>query len=503
VGRRRRFDIFLILYLTAVVGFAVVSRERSLESEYWSERVEKAIETFLPRLPLTAESDTMRWYVNGSDTNGLVTGYNEVFQTQIIVSDIHADDNISMNIHSIIRDSLLTSPELLRVGKRSGRGPLEDMIVSFPLSGVFPYTGKYTVNLVGRSTRVRETAPGRFRYRDRHFDSTLASRDLIASLERNVVSFTVNVIDTSMHPVKTFEPLWMSVERTEIVSAIGFEERNTILTNLGWASPDVSVVRGGGRLIRVSSTDRQTEYQWVGRTPSYSDTVVVEARLQRNAGGKDIAVASFAVSGVVPYLIVSPPQLLYSGEELTIDIRITGLEQEQLYTWELFEDAGSRFPVSKLKGSGPLVTYRIPSNYAGKLLAVEARYSGLPYRFISRTSHASGQSRFVFPVISPPTRIEMQFAENITAVQSHRFKASRFFDPRFAGEQPIDRMMDVKVEVVTGDGRVLPTEISMIRKGVFEFLIKDPERIARGGEYALLRISAGETTVHRNVFIRR
>ena len=85
MAQRKRIDIFFILYLTAILGFVVVSRERDKIDEGMHELNEQIVRTFVPPVPLRPEGDTLRCYVD-ADSNGIVIGDPRVFETKVFAS---------------------------------------------------------------------------------------------------------------------------------------------------------------------------------------------------------------------------------------------------------------------------------------------------------------------------------------------------------------------------------------------------------------------------------
>ncbi|MFA6234360.1 MAG: hypothetical protein WC824_09310 [Bacteroidota bacterium] len=501
MARNRRIDIFFILYLTAIVGFIVVSKERDKSDDEMHELNNQIARTFVPPVPLAAESDTLICFVD-ADVNGIVIGTPVIFQTRVLVHDIGPDDAISLTLHSVIHNGTLTTPDMVALGTRTGMGSIEDNTVYFPVSCVFPRTGMYHVNLSARADRVHETEPGLFFYHGIRFDTTIVSREIIDAVESSGITLTVMVEDTSIDRTTSLQELRAEAERVSIASAVGFEERNRVTVNLGWANPVVSIVRGGGRLKEVSRTDRSLEYQWSSTVGTLPDTVEIEARTRRQAGGKDVARARFAVSGVLPFLLSAPPEQLFAGEDISVDLSVEGLNDSQQYSWRLYEEVRPGDELLKTEGRGPRVTYRIPNSYAGKRLSVDARYNGRPYRLLSRISYMSGSSRLVLPVIEPPTRIELVLPERALASESFHFSASKYNDIRFRGEQPVDRLAEVSVEVTNEEGRELETDVWMIRKGEFEFSLVNRTAIRKGGERVIVKILAGRSAEQRSIHLR-
>lgn len=502
MARRKRIDIFFILYLTAIIGFVVVSKERDKNDERMQHLNERIIRTFLPQLPMALEQDTVRWYVD-ADSSGIIAGDIPMFSDKVYVRDIGSEDKISVRLHSKKYNSLLNFDDIVSVGERIGVGRIVDRTVYFPVSAMFPRTGTYALNFTATATRVHEIAPGRFRYHGITFDTTLVSRAMVAQLEHSTTTLTVQVIDTSVEHVKTLEPLQLTAERQSIASAIGFKEVNIIETNLAWSDPRVEIIRGSGRLERMNGDRRSAQYRWTHTVTALPDTVLIEARLDRNAGGKDIARVGFTVSGVQPFLRSPLPTALYAGENLDLRIAVDGLDDEQRYSWALYEAAGADEPIEKDAGSAPHVRYRIPNSFGGKRLIVDARYDGRPYRWISSRSDAAGESRFILPVLNPPTRITVNLPARASVMETFRFSASRYTDPRFRGEQPVDRLSDVRVDLFDEENNLIRTDVSMVRKGEFTFIIQDKELIRPEGERVVVQVHAAEASVQSTMWLHR
>jgi hypothetical protein len=497
VATRRRVDIFFILYLTAIVGFVVVSKERDQRDKEMQELNESIVRALIPPVPMHPEGDTLRCYVD-ADSNGVVIGAPAEFRTWMEVRDIGPEDSVSLSVHSVVFDETLVPPDLARVGSRTGIGQLQDNLVAFPVSLVIERCGRYEVTITARSRRVHES-DGVFRYRGARFDSTLVARALIDEVERNTRAIVVIAEDTSIATPKSVPELEIGVARGEIVSSVGFEERNLVRVNLGWAAPSVAIVRGGGTLRLRSRNAREAEYLWSGAVSARPDSVTIEARAFRGAGGKDIARTTFTIRGSYPFLPSLRPSVAYSGEDINFDISVSGLDDPTRYHWKLFEATGSDRPILKAEGNGPRVTYRIPSLYGGRRFIVDATYDGRRYRVYSRRAYTADDSRYELHVVEPPIRIEAALPVRASKAEAFAFTASRYHHPRFRGEQPVDRLGDVEVEVRNENGQRIDTDVWMVRKGAFEFSLRDRERIRRGGERVSIVIRAGDSALRRSV----
>ena len=205
------------------------------------------------------------------------------------------------------------------------------------------------------------------------------------------------------------------------------------------------------------------------------------------------------MSGVLPFLPISRPEKVFSGEEINFDISVSGLDEPGRYSWKLYEEAGRGSRILKAEGRASRVLYRIPNSFAGKTLIVDARYGGQPYRVYSRRSYVVGGSRFNLRVIEPPTRIELAFPDRAPVASSFRFSVSRYSNARFRGEQPVARLADVRVEIRNKQNRELEAEVWMVRKGEFEFSLVDRKAIRKGGERVMLTVHAGSSTVRRSL----
>lgn len=497
MATRRRVDIFFILYLTAIVAFVVVSKERDQRDKEMLELNESIVRALIPPVPMQPERDTLRCYVD-ADSSGIVVGAPAEFQTWMYVRDIGPEDAISLSVHSVVLDSTLVSPDIARIGPRTGVGQIQDNLVAFPVSLVIERPGRYEVTVSARARRVHESE-GKFRYRGARFDSTLVSRALVDEVERNRRGIVVIAEDTSVTTPRSVPELAIDVARQEIVSAVGFEEGNVIRVSPGWAAPDVAIIRGGGKLRPRSRNARVAEYVWTGTVSARPDSVTVEARAFRGAGGKDIARATFTISGTLPFLPTPRPMLAYSGEEIDFDISVSGLEDPRRYHWKLFESTGSGRPILKAEGNGPRVTYRIPSLFGGRRFLVDATYDGRHYRVYSRRSFTAADSRFDLRVVDPPMRIEAALPARASRADAFEFTISRYHHPRFRGEQPLDRLADVEVEVRDENGQPIDTDVWMVRKGQFEFTLRDRDRIRRGGERVSIVIRAGGSAWRRGM----
>ena len=502
MARRNRVDIFFILYLTAIAAFVVVSRERDIRDDMLVAQNESIVRTFLPPAPVRFDADTLRWYVD-ADSLGNIRSGQPPFRTWLFISDIDSEDKVDVSLHAVIHDSVLISPRFVEVGNREGVGELEDQIVRFPVTANFKTTGQYTFTFRADTRRIHPDQEGQLSYRGLRIDTTLVPVELVRHMETSTASVTVLVIDTSVSQVRAVETVQLDLGSTSITSATGFEERNTVTCNLGWSNPTVQIVRGGGKLTRLRSSDVSIEYLWTGIVGEQPDSIVIEARLQRNAGGKDIVRKAFTLKGEQPFLRTALPRILYAGESLNLNIAVRGLADNSAYSWVLSEVVGRNEALEKMSSTGTEIVYRIPNSFSGKILRLDARYKGRKYMALTPFGYRQLSSTFSFPVVMPPTRITVDFPARARATEALYFSASQYQNPQFAGDQPVSRFEDVDVIITKENGEVLRPVVTMPSKGRFRILLASEGQINEGGERVKLRIRAREAELIHSIFLER
>jgi hypothetical protein len=107
---------------------------------------------------------------------------------------------------------------------------------------------------------------------------------------------------------------------------------------------------------------------------------------------------------------------------------------------------------------------------------------------------------FSFPVVLPPVRIETDFPRSAKPSQVFRFDVSRFKDEQFRGEQPVERLADVRVEATAANGAPVEIDLYMIRKGQFEFVFSNSGAALKAGR-VLVTIHCFGASVRRDVQI--
>lgn len=502
MARRKNIDIFFVLYLAAIAAFVVVSRERDLRDDALVARNEAIVRSFLPPVGIRFSGDTIRCYVD-ADSVGQIAPSQMPFVTHVYVSDIHSEDKVTVKLHTVRHDSVLVSPRFVVVGHREGVGRLNDNLVRFPVSARFTQTGTYTMAFKAETRRIHPGPDGGLRYRGLPIDTALVPAELLRNMEVSTSLLTVQVIDTSVSEARSVEPMRIDLGHRSITSAVGFEERNTVTCNLGWSNPVVEIVSGGGSLRLQRASDLNVQYQWRGVVGELPDSVVIEARVSRDAGGKDIARTGFAVRGTEPVLRSALPRTLYAGEALRLDVAVAGLGDESAYDWTLSEVIGTHEALEKVRGTGPDIMYHIPNSFNGKTLRIDARYKGRPYMAVTPVGYRRVPSSFSFPVVTPPTRIDADLPKRADAKDPLFFSASLYQDPQFAGDQPVSRLEEVEVTITKQNGEVLRPVVTMAQKGRFRILLASEGQIEEGGERVELKIVAREAKITHAIFLER
>ena len=300
--RRKRLELFFILYLTAAVAFVVVSKEREKKEDRIEKEKEEFLRSFLTQPGIEYENDTLFFYLDGENgrINDIVL---RTFTTNITVNDVGAEDSARMVIDAVTHNDILISPTVVRGGDRILVGDLEDRTVMFPLEVQPSSIGVYSIGFTIETKRIHSLDETTYGYRDIHFPKEYIDTKLLERMEQARGQFTLIVEDTASPKIKDVAELELSVENTSISTAVGFEVENSVTVNLGFNRPDVRIIKGKGELVADTlSNDRVNKYTWKGRGEKHAYTVALEARVDREAGGKDIARAAFTVEATKPYL---------------------------------------------------------------------------------------------------------------------------------------------------------------------------------------------------------
>lgn len=485
--------MFFVLYLAALAAFVVVSRERTVQDERRDREAIALLTRLVPKLPLAVESDTIIFRVALDADGRILRGMPATFN--LLVSDLDPVDSIIVNIHGLTRDSSLVSHSPVRIGGRLGVGDLAQRIVRFPVTCAFTDTGAYVVHLEARARRIHVISDSLWSYRGSLLPVNAVTRRLVEEAEQAVINVPVRVIDTTRRTKRPVLPMTVRSSAPVVESAVGISEFVEITANNASADPWARIVRGGGRLKPVAKDFRDVRWRWEGVVTQWPDSVVIEAEVGRGGGALDIARTSFRVQSHMPMLDAPLPENAYAGEDLICDLRVKGLRNPDLYSWELHEGTNDGVGIVKASGTGPRVSYHIPNNFVGKRLRLVAKYKDSTYRYIDPVTHAGGPSVFWFTVLQPPVRIDIAPPAVLRPGQIVEFRAAAWHSEAYRTEQPVSKLSDIKVLLVMSDGRRLQASTSMIRRGVFLFSIENTVTIASGGEAATLHISARDAAV--------
>lgn len=493
MDRRRRLEVFFILYLAALAAFVVVSRERTAQDARRTRETIALLSRLVPKLPLDVEGDTVIFRVVADDDGRILGGMPASFD--LLVSDIDPTDSITVRTHALTHDSSLVPSGAVRIGGRRGVGTFAQRIVRFPVTCAFTKTGMYNVHLRARARRMHVVSDSLWSYHGSLLPVNDVTRRLVEEAEQAGISVPVRVVDTTRRTKKPCVPMTVRTSAQIVESGVGMHEFVQITANNGSYAPWLRIVRGGGRLTPLTLDERESTWRWDGTITEWPDSVVIEAEIDRGAGALDLARTSFRVQPHLPVLEVPLPEHAYAGEDLICDLRVQGLRNPDLYSWTVFEEASDGKGIEKAAGTGPRVSYHIPNNYVGKRLSLEVRYKDSSYRYIDPVSHAGGPSVFTFTVLQPPVRIDIAPPAVLRPGQIVEFRAAAWHSEAYRTEQPVSKLSDVKVSLVMADGRIMQANTSMIRRGVFLFSFDNSLAVAAGGESAVLHISARESSV--------
>lgn len=483
--RRKRVETYFALYLTAIIAFLVVASERDkVEAELRSKN-EKILAAFLRSASVETERDTLYWNVDADDRSGIIRAKGQSFKTFVRVRDIKSEDSVSMTVSSIIyNNDTVTDPSIIRVGEYIPETNINQPVVLFPVECVFPKTGNYDVSLNIKTTRIHEMPSGDLRYNDFVFSSELIGKEKRDRVERNATRFTVIVQDTSVPYPIAVQQIAINAAEPKIVSAIGFEESNEIFVNLPGTKPQVRVVYGSGSIEQRNSDDGEVKFFWKGQVRHTIDSIVVEARVNRGAGGKDIARTSFILMPNEPFLITSHPNAAYAGEDFEMSIQVEGLNNAAAYSWTLVLNGQV-----KHSGSNPTVRYSIPRGYENTDLTINALYEGKVYRCITRTNRRVSESNFSFKVVKPPAHIFFDPPSEVTSLHVFSFDAVRYGRRKF--EKPIP-FNEVEVRAESDRGENIPIDVSMSTEGSYSFNFQNPKRFLRNAQDVTITIRAAD-----------
>ncbi len=496
--RRKKIDVFFILFLCSIAAYVVTIREHSRIDEGLQLKMEEIVQHIIPKISMRFSADTIIVPVD-ADSVGTVLPVSGPFTVIGVCDDIGPDDSISVTLTALTHNNVLVSTDIASVGHRTGSGAIDDRRVSFPVTCRFPSTGIYRFQFEMRSDRVHQGENNIVRYGDRVLDESVIPHKALSAAERGYKTLTVRVIDTSWER-SSIASLAIEAERTEISSAVGYEERNRITVTHGKMKPSVRLI-GSGTLTLEKSNPASTVYLWHGIVEHALDSISVESSVSMSDNVMKFARVTIPLRGVLPLQNHQIPRVGYAGEELNCDLSVTGLNNPELYRWELREILTTGETVTKDSGRGPLMRFRIPFNYEGKRLQLLAFYEGRRYQSIDPVSYVSQESLFHFPVVKPPTRIRLALPQRVTATTPLFFSASLFNDPRFEGEQPLTDFKSINARLTRVNGRPVRTVLTMLGRGRFQLSIADKTLIEPNGERLTLHIGINEASLTQQIFI--
>ncbi len=487
--RRKRVETYFALYLTAIIAFLVVASERDKVEEELKTKNEKILAAFLRSAPVEPERDTLYWNVDADDRTGIIRGEAQLFKTFIRVRDIRSEDSVSMSLSSLHYDGEeVVDKSIIQIKNYFQEPSSSSPVVLIPVECHFKRTGIYDLAVNIHTIRIHETANGELQYNEFVFSRDLIDKSKRDEVEKAASQFTVIVQDTSALIPLAVEQIAIDAARQKIVSASGFEETNEIFVNLPGTNPVLRIVYGSGTIERQSSPDGKLKYFWKGNIRSISDSVVIEARIARGAGGKDIARTKFFIMPNEPFLVTTPPNAVYAGEEFTMSLQVEGLNNASLYSWVVSINGEK-----KSSGNSPMLRYVVPNGTENAELIMNGFYDGKTYRCLLKGSNRSRESNFVFKIQKQPAHIFFSPPSEVHALHTFTFDAVRFGRGKRSNEKPIN-FNEISIRSVTDRGDEIPTDYWMTQPGSFEFKFRDPNRFIKTSQEVTITIRAAEAT---------
>ncbi len=492
--RRHRVEIYFVMYLSSIIAFLVAASDRDKVIHELSTQNTRIINTFLGSPPVQKESDTLYWYVDAIDKSGRVRFSVLPLKTQVRVYDLEQDDDASLKIGSVRKGFTNTSE-----GKITILDPIRDertKTMTFPVEMRFRWTGTYTVSFNLETNRIHALGNGKLKYHNFTFDSSLIPFSRRWEFEHDTLAYVIMVQDTSVPNAPPVEQIGINVARSEVVSVPGYEEENEIFVNLPRLSPVMRVLAGPGRIEKRRGRKGETRYFWVGRVGNEPEQVKVEARVNRGAGGRDIAQAGFRIQPSSAVLQKPLPYAAFYGEKFVADIQVEGLSNVNQYSWEVFLDNKR-----EAAGSGPIVQCNVPGTSDAKTLRVEARYGGKSYPYRLTKTGGQKMSTFIFDIQRPPVHIFFNPPEEVSSTHTFMFYAYRYGANRRENRKPLQGLSEVRVEVEDEYGTVRPIELYSLPDGKYEFVFERPDRFSNDPEPVIITVRAGGRSIQRQVYV--
>jgi hypothetical protein len=503
VSTQRSFNTFFVLALLSFVLFAVLSKERDTVDRGLEEQARSIVRTLLPPLQAEAEADTIWCYVDAAPA-GAIPQDRASFSTDITVRGVGPRDTASLVLETVARNGTLLSPSIVSIGRRRGVGEVADNTISFPVVCRFDSIGRYDLLFTLHTRRLHRGEDGSLVFRDIVIPAGVVTPSLLYAAEHSRLRVRFCVEDSSRATPAAMQALALAAEQGEMQGAVGVEMENPLRVSLTFFDPELRIVRGPGRIEATRDREGRNSFVWRGAPTRAHELVVLEARLRRGAGGKDIARASFAIAAVEPLLRNVLPREVFEGEYLECSFAAAGLVDPARYAWHLYERASNGATFSKDSGRGTSVQYRIPAGFAGKRLMLSVTYDGRPFRCLLADTYEETISNFTFPILEPPLRLDMQLPGRVPATHVFRFLAHQYSDPRFRGDRPVRSTRDIEVRLRCNGGRQLTPVYGMNTYGDFEFTLQNPKALKEGGEFVDLTIRIrGTLVLARKVFLYR
>ncbi len=492
--RRHRVEIYFVMYLSSIIAFLVAASDRDKVIHELSTQNSRIINTFLGSPPVQKESDTLYWYVDAVDKSGRVRFFVPPLKTQVRIYDLEQDDDASLNLTSV-RKGFTPTNEAEIIVTDTLRDP-RTRTITFPVEMRFHWVGTYSVEFNLETKRIHPLGNGKLKYHNFTFDSSLIPFSRRWEFEHDTLTYVVMVQDTSVPNAPPVEQIGINVARSEVVSVSGYEEENEIFVNLPNLTPVMRVLSGPGRIIERRGGDGTSRFFWVGQVGNEPQQVKVEARVNRGAGGRDIAQAEFRLQPSSAVLRKPLPYAAFYGEKFIADIQVEGLSDIKQYSWEVFLN-----DTRVAAGSGPVVQCNVPRNTAATSLRVVARYKGKSYPYRTKRDGGQKMSTFTFAIEKPPVHIFFSPPEEVSSTHTFMFYAYRYGANRRENRKPLQGLSEVRVEVEDEYGDVRPVELYSLPDGKYEFVFERPDRFSNNPEPVIITVRAGGTSVQRQIYV--
>jgi hypothetical protein len=502
VARKKQLEIFFIFYLTSLAGFIVLTLEKNKSSAQIYRQQERFLRAFLKPPDIRFDSDTVFWYVAGSDS-GEIRESSLPFKAQMYLTDFNVEDSLQVKPYALHFGNTYISPSEITIGERKAYGAFSDLRVSFPIEASLKRVGTYSLDVEVHASYLHRVSPSEIRFHDRTFPSDILESEALENLQTQRKRLTIIVEDTSRQHAKFAKHLVLNCERSIVSSALGFEDSNRVSTNLDYLEPTFRIVKGSGRMEKRTSNLNTTAYIWIGQVKYQTDTICIEARLHREAGGSDIARSSFVVRGETPLLQHSIPDVCFAGEGLRADLRVNGLSDPASYSYSLSILRADGEQIISRGNKGPAINMLVNSENIDKVLRIRAYYNGRPYRFVSPTSLSGGSSQFDIPIKTPPYHIEFNPPQRVGTSYLYEFRIYRYNDAKYKELVTIADPRSIQFEMVKISGERIRLVAEALRSGYLRYRIASPQQVQPKGEEVAIEIKTPQTSIRKKLFVHR